>query len=68
MNGIFNDDPLKELSEHSFMKMLNKIISSHQLIVDALDEGNKSTRDIVRYLKARDSEVKNTFEPYDWEV
>ena len=68
MNAIFNDDPLKELSEHVFMKMLNKIIKSHQLIVDALDEGEKTFKEIINYLKLCDPEVRDTDVPYDWEV
>ena len=68
MNGIFNDDPLRELSNHVFMKMLNKIIRSHQLIVDALVDGEKRPEEIVNYLKERDTEVMNTRDPYDWEV
>ena len=68
MNGIFNDDPLRELSEHVFMKMLNKIIRSDQLIMDALDGGEKHIEEIVIYLKTRDLEVRDTDDSYDWEV
>ena len=68
MNGIFNDDPLKEFSTHVFMKMLNKIIKSHQLIVEALDDGEKRLEEIINYLKARDPEVMETRDPYNWRV
>ena len=68
MNGIFNDDPLRELSNHVFMKMLNKIIKSHQLIVEALDGGEKPFEQIINYLKERDTEVRETRDAYDWEV
>ena len=68
MNGIFNDDPLRELSEHAFMKMLNKIIRCDQLIVDALGDGEKCLDEIVNYLKEHDRELMKTRKPYEWEV
>ena len=69
MNGIFNDDPLREISNHVFMKMLNKIIRSHQLIVEALVDGEKTFEEIINYLKERhDPEWMKIRDPYEWEV
>ena len=68
MNGNFNDDPLKELSEHAFMKMLNKVIGCDQHIVDLLDDDGKTLEEITNYLKLCDDEVRETLDPYDWEV
>ena len=68
MNGIFYDDPLKEFSTHVFMKMLNKIIKSHWLIVEVLNDGYKSVQDILTYLKTRDNEINTTRGPYYWKV
>ena len=68
MNGIFNDDPLRELSNHVFMKMLNKIIRSHQLIVEALNNSSQPLEEIVKYLKKRETEMRETHDAYDWQV
>ena len=68
MNGIFNDDPLEELSAHVFMKMLNKIIKYHWLIVEALKEGDKAIQDIITYLKDHVTEINDTRKPYNWKV